>query len=107
MVNALNASEQTMTDEDYAYADALLDGLISTVESWGKLVQRTTEEYFEADLYADAYRVSIPAQYSAMGSIGELAKKMVIFGAVAAVLVFLLWGMAGLKDEMMRGRKKA
>lgn len=106
MVNALNASEQSLKEEDYAYADSLLDSLLTTVESWGKLVQQTTEEYFEAELYANAYRISIPAQYSAMGGIGELAKKMVLFGAVAALLVVILWGMAGLKDEIMRGRKE-
>lgn len=106
MVNALNASEQSLKEEDYAYADSLLDSLLTTVESWGKLVQQTTEEYFEAELYANAYRISIPAQYSAMGGIGELAKKMILFGAVAALLVVILWGMAGLKDEIMRGRKE-
>ena len=63
MINALNAAEQSANEEDYAYADSLLDGLVSLVESWGKLVQQTTEEYFEAELYADAYRISIPAQY--------------------------------------------
>lgn len=106
MVNTLNASEQSLKEEDYAYADALLEGLISTMESWGQLVQQTTEEYFETELYADAYRISIPAQYSAMGSMGELAKKMVIFGGAAAVLVLLLWGMAGVKDEITGGRKE-
>lgn len=106
MVNALNASEQSLKEEDFAYADSLLDSLITTVESWGKLVQQTTEEYFEAELYANAYRISIPAQYSAMGGIGELAKRMIIFGGVAALLVLILWGVAGLKDEIMRGRKE-
>lgn len=106
MVNVLNASGQSQKEEDYAYADALLAGLVSTVESWGTLVQQTTEEYFESELYADAYRILIPAQYSAMGGIGELAKKMVIFGGAAAVLVAALWGIAGLKDEIMRGRKE-
>lgn len=106
MVNTLNASEQSQKEEDYAYADALLEGLVFTVESWGKLVRQTTEEYFETELYADAYRISIPAQYSAMGSLGELAKKMAIFGGAAAVLVLLLWGMAGLKDEILGGRKE-
>lgn len=106
MVNTLNASEQSMKEEDYAYADALLEGLISTVESWGKLVQQTTEEYFEAELYADAYRISIPAQYSAVGSIKDLVKRMAVFGGAAAVLVVLLWGMAGLKEEIVRGRKE-
>lgn len=106
MVNALNDSEQSLREEDFAYADSLLDSLIATVESWGKLVQQTTEEYFEAELYADAYRISIPAQYSAMGGTGELVKRMLLFGGVAALLVLVLWGAAGLKDEVMRGRKE-
>jgi len=105
MVNALNASEQSFNEEDYAYADSLLDGLVATVESWGELVRQTTEEYFEAELYADAYRVTIPAQYSAMGGLGELVKKMLLFGGVAAVFVVILWGMDGLKNEIARGRK--
>jgi len=106
MVNSLNASEQSLKEEDYAYADSLLENLLYTVESWGGLVQQTTQEYFEAELYANAYRISIPAQYSAMGGMGELIKRMILFGGAAAVLVFLLWGMTGLKDEMVKGRKK-
>jgi len=105
MVNALNASEQSLNEEDYAYADSLLDGLVTTVESWGELVRETTEEYFEAELYADAYRISIPAQYLAMGGLGELIKKMLLFGGVAAIAVVILWGLDGVKAEMMRGRK--
>lgn len=106
MVNALNASEQSLNEEDYTYADTLLENLISTVESWGRLVQETTEEYFEAELYADAYRISIPAQYSAMGSLGELVKRMMLFGGAAALAVVIAWGISGLKEEMVRGRKE-
>ena len=107
MVNALNASEQSVNEADYTYADTLLDNLVSTVESWGKLVQETTEEYFEAELYANAYRISIPAQYSAMGDLRELIKRMLLFGGGAAILVVIIWGMSGLKEEMVRGRKEA
>lgn len=107
MVNSLNASEQSLNEEDYAYADSLLDGLVSTVESWGKLVQQTTEEYFEAELYANAYRISIPAQYSAIGGPGDLIKKMLLFGGAAAVVVIILWGLDGLKDEIAGGRKES
>ena len=107
MVNALNASEQSVNEADYTYADTLLDNLVSTVESWGKLMQETTEEYFEAELYANAYRISIPAQYSAMGDLGELVKRMLLFGGGAAILVVIIWGMSGLKEEMVRGRKEA
>ncbi len=107
MVNALNASEQSLNEEDYIYADSLLDNLVATVESWGKLVQETTQEYFEAELYASAYRISIPAQYSAMGGLGELVKKMILFGGGAALLVVIIWGMSGLKEEIIRNRKEA
>jgi len=105
MANALNAAEQSLNEEDYAYADSLLDGLVTTVESWGELVRQTTEEYFEAELYADAYRVTIPAQYSAMGGVGDLVKKMLLFGGAAAVVVVILWGMDGLRNEIAGGRK--
>lgn len=106
MINALNVASVAATDEDYAYADALLGSLLSTVEGWSSLVRQTTEEYFEAELYAGAYRVSIPAQYSAIGGgIGELVKRMALFGGAAALVVVILWGIAGVKDELMRGRE--
>lgn len=105
MINALNAAEQSANEEDYAYADSLLDGLVSLVESWGKLVQQTTEEYFEAELYADAYRISIPAQYSSLGSLGDVVKRMLLFCGAAVVLVGILWGVSGMKDEITRSRK--
>lgn len=105
MINALNVASVAATDEDYAYADALLESLLSTVEGWSNLVRQTTEEYFEAELYAGAYRISIPAQYSVIGGgIGELMKRMVLFGGAAALVVVILWGIAGVKDELMRGR---
>ena len=107
MINALNESAATVSEEDYAYADALLEGLLSTVEGWSDLVKLTTEEYFEAELYAGAYRVSIPAQYSTTGGgIGELVKRMVLFGGVAALIVIVIWGIDGVKDEVKRGRER-
>lgn len=107
MINALNTAAVTASSEDYAYADALLEGLVSTVEGWSELVKLTTEEYFESELYAGAYRISIPAQYSTTGGgIGELAKRMVLFGGVAALVVVILWGIDGVKDEIVRGREK-
>lgn len=104
MINALNGAEATATEEDYTYADTLLKGLLETVEGWSDLVKRTAEEYFEADLYANAYRIAIPAQYSAMGSLGELIKRMILFGGIGGIAVIILWGIAGLKEEMLRAR---
>lgn len=104
MIRALNDAGQTSKEEDYAYADSLLGGLLTTVQGWSDLVRKTTEEYYEAELYADAYRISIPAQYSAVGGLGELLKRMLICGGVGALIVILYWGVSGLKEEIVRIR---
>lgn len=94
-------------EEDYAYADSLLEGLLETVETWSEMVQQTSEEYYETEAYASAYRISIPAQYNGAGGLGELVKRMAVCGGIAALLVIAAWGMAGLKSEIMRMRSSA
>lgn len=105
MIASLNGGTEGK-EEDYAYADSLLAGLLDTIQGWTGLVQRTTEEYYEAELYADAYRISIPAQYTPIGGLGELIKRMVICGGVAALFVILCWAIAGLKTEIVKMRAK-
>lgn len=102
---SLNSGDSPAVQEDYAYAESLLQGLLKTVETWSELVQKTAEEYYEAHLYAGAYRISIPAQYSAAGGLGELIKMMLVCGGIGALLVFAAWGMFGLKDEITRMRR--
>ena len=105
IVSALNESNYSENAEEYNYADTLQSGLIETVATWAELVQKTAEEYYEAELYANAYRISIPAQYNAAGGLGELVKLMMICGGMGGVLVTLLWGLSGLKSEIVRMRK--
>lgn len=107
MIAVLESNDRTAKEEDYAYADDLLDGLLNTVQTWAGLAEETAEEYYQTDLYANAYQILIPAQYNAAGSFGELCRMMLICGGVAALAVIILWGMIGLKGEIIRMRKDA
>lgn len=105
MIASLNGGEAGK-EEDFAYADTLLSGLLVTVQGWSELVQKTTEEYYEAELYANAYRISIPAQYTPVGGLGDLIKRMILFGGAGALIVLVCWAFAGLKTEIVRMRAK-
>lgn len=104
MIASLNGGSVSAKEEDYSYADSLLSGLLATVKNWSELVLKTTDEYYEAELYADAYRISIPAQYAPVGGLGELLKRMLICGGAGALLVIICWAIAGLKTEVARMR---
>lgn len=103
MIASLNSGEAGK-EEDYAYADTLLTGLLDTIQGWAGLVQKTAEEYYEVRLYADAYRISIPAQYTPVGGLGEMIKRMLLCGGAAALFVILIWAVSGLKTEIARMR---
>lgn len=102
---SLNSGTNVAKEEDYDYADTLLRGLMDTVEVWSELAQKTAEEYYETELYASAYRISIPAQYSSAGGLGELVKTMMVCGGIGALLVIVCWGVFGMKDEITRMRR--
>lgn len=102
---SLNSGTNVAKEEDYNYADTLLRGLMDTVEVWSELAQKTAEEYYETELYASAYRISIPAQYSSAGGLGELVKTMMVCGGIGALLVIVCWGVFGMKDEITRMRR--
>lgn len=104
-INALNEENMDAKEEDYQYAENLLSGLMDTVKVWSEIVQETAEEYYETELYASAYRISIPAQYHGAGGLTELIRLMVICGGGCAMLVVVIWGMAGLKGEIMKMRR--
>jgi len=100
----LEASTSTGTEEDYAYADKLLSDLSETIESLSGLAELTAREYYETELYADAYRVSIPAQYTPAVGLTEAARRAIICAAALAGAVVVLWCFDGFKEELMKGR---
>lgn len=102
---SLNNNTQTTNQEDYTYVDSLLKGLVDTVDTWSGLVQKTAEEYYATNKYASAYRISIPAQYTSVGGVGELVKLFLICGGIGAILVFVFWGIYGVREELKRIRK--
>lgn len=106
MINDLNDMGNYGIESDYEYADTMLNALNISVERWTELVQKTAEEYFESELFADAYRIAIPAQYTAFGDIGDLIKRMLIFGVVGAGIAIVMWGVSGLKEEIGGSRKE-
>lgn len=105
LASSLNEGSVTAREEDFEYADSLQRGLLETVGAWSELVRRTAEEYYETELYAGAYRIAIPAQYSSVGSLGELVRLMLACGGTGAVLVLVVWGAYGLVGELARMRE--
>ena len=105
-LNALADIVNGGSEEEIAHADTLLANLINTINSWGELVQNTTEEYYNTSRYADAYQISVPAQYTSTGGLMSVAKTMILCTGVLVLLVVLLWCYVGLKDEIEAERKK-
>ena len=105
-LNALTDIVNGGSEEELAHADTLLANLIDTINSWTNLVQNTTEEYYNTSRYADAYQISVPAQYTSTGGLVSVAKTMVICVGVLVLLVVLLWGYDGLKEEIKAERKR-
>lgn len=99
---SINNNTVTASEEDYNYANDLLQGLLATVDTWSGLVQKTAAEYYETKLYASAYRIAIPAQYTSAGGVGDLIKAMLLGGGAAALLVIVIWGIFGIKEEIVR-----
>lgn len=105
-LNALADIANGGSEEELVHADTLLANLITTINSWAELVQNTTEEYYNTSRYADAYQISVPAQYTSTGGLMSVAKTMLLCIGVLVLLVALLWCYDGLKDEIRAERRK-
>ena len=105
-LNKLNEMTVSALSEDFEYADKLLDGLNSTISSWVKLVEETTEEYYKTARFSNAVSVAVPAQYYADGGIVHIAKNIAIPCAVLLALAALWWFYSGLKMEIVASRRK-
>lgn len=106
LLNSLNSSTKKNTQEEYDYADAMLEKVAETLAEWVTLTEDTTEEYYSTTLFSNAYKIAVPAKYQANGGIMQMAKYVIICAAVMVFLVLIIWCMDGLKIELMAMRER-
>lgn len=104
LVNELENSTIQNTQEMYAKADEMLAAMIDTLSEWTTRIEETTEEYYSTTLFSNAYKISVPAQYESAGGIIAVGKIMVICVAVMLLIVLCIWGIDGLRVEIMHIR---
>lgn len=105
LLNAVSGVVGKNTQEEYDYADQKLSSLTETIAKWAEQTEQTVEEYYRTTLFSNAYKISVPAQYTATGGIVSSAKKLMI--PVAALLfgVFAVWCADGLFCELGKMRE--
>lgn len=106
LLNNLNSSTKKNSQEEYDYADAMLERLASTLAEWVTLTEDTTEEYYSTTLFSNAYKIAVPAKYQANGGIVQMAKYIIVCAAVMVFLVLVVWCLDGLRMELMVMREK-
>ena len=106
LLNSLNSSTRKNSQEEYDYADAMLEKVASTLAEWVTLTEDTTEEYYSTTLFSNAYKIAVPAKYQANGGIVQMAKYVIVCAAIMVFLVLVLWCLDGLRAELMAMREK-
>lgn len=94
------------TEEQYVYADALIQRVVDTISEWVALTEETTKEYYSTTLFSNAYKISVPAKYHADGGFTRFVKLPVQCAAVMVFVVIVLWCMDGLRIELTAMRNK-
>ena len=107
LLTKLNEDETQADQESYDYADALLSRLNTTISSWVKLTEDTTQEYYSTTLFSNAVKKTVPAQYFIDGGKMHIIRNMAIPAAVLVVLVLIWWFYRGVREEIVAMRKKA
>lgn len=106
LLNSLNSSTRKNSQEEYDYADAMLEKVASTLAEWVTLTEDTTEEYYSTTLFSNAYKIAVPAKYQANGGIVQMAKYVIVCVAIMVFFVLVLWCLDGLRAELMAMREK-
>lgn len=106
LLNNMNSSTRKNSQEEYDYADAMLEKVASTLAKWVTLTEDTTEEYYSTTLFSNAYKVAVPAKYQANGGIVQMAKYVIVCAAIMVFLVLVMWCLDGLKIELMAIRER-
>ncbi len=105
LLNSANSTNRKNVQDEYDYADEKMAAAADTIAKWADITEQTTQEYYTTTLFSNAYKVSVPAQYSAAGGIMSVAKKIGICVAVMVFAVIVVWCMDGLFCEIREMRK--
>ena len=106
LLNAVNGTIGKNTQDEYDYVDGKMSYLAETVAKWAELTEQTAEEYYATTLFSNAYKIAVPAQYTAAGGIISAAKKIIIPVAVMLFAVFAVWCVDGLFCEIRKMKEE-
>lgn len=106
MLNRMNGVTSKNTQEQFDYADSLLQKVGTTISEWVTLTEDTTEEYYSTTLFSNAYKIAVPAKYHALGGIVGLVKMPMVCVAVSVFIVIASWCVDGLRIELIAMRKR-
>lgn len=105
LLNAVSGTIGKNTQEEYDYVDRKLSSLIQTIAKWADLTEQTVEEYYKTTLFSNAYKISVPAQYTAAGGVVAFAKKIMIPVAALLFVVTVVWCADGFFCELGKMRE--
>ena len=106
MLKRMNEVTSKNTQDQFNYADSLLQKVGTTISEWVTLTEDTTEEYYSTTLFSNAYKISVPAKYHALGGIVGLVKMPMVCVAVSVFIVIASWCVDGLRIELIAMRKR-
>lgn len=102
LLNAVNGAVGQNTQSEYDYVDGKMSTLAETIARWADLTEQTAEEYYTTTLFSNAYKIAVPAQYTAAGGLVAATKKVVIPVAVLVFITFGVWCVDGLFCELRK-----
>lgn len=102
LLNAVNGANGQNTQSEYDYVDGKMSSLAETISRWADLTEQTAEEYYTTTLFSNAYKIAVPAKYTAAGGLVASAKKVVIPVAAMLFVVFGVWCADGLFCEIRK-----
>ena len=105
LLNAANSTDKKNIQDEFNYADEKMTAAAETIAKWADLTEQTTQEYYTTTLFSNAYKISVPAQYSAAGGILSVAKKIGMCVAAMVFAVIFVWCVDGFFSEIKEIRK--
>ncbi|MCI8902268.1 MAG: hypothetical protein HFH76_16965 [Lachnospiraceae bacterium] len=102
LLNAVNGTVGQNTQGEYDYVEGKMSSVAETIAKWADLTEQTAQEYYTTTLFSNAYKIAVPAQYTAAGGFFAAVKRLVIPVAVLMFVVFGVWCVDGFFCELMK-----